>query len=176
VRRSTRIFFNPKFTFSLESTPKLLDLSDPGGARLALTWQFEAPKYQGDFHVYIWQKYRDPPKFEYADIFLLPSQSMIISFKSSRLLQRFASLRLDQSILGRDLNGIHPWSPTSEVLLSVVTVYRQMIDDTGVFIQESMQEVNAMVRSSHQNNTAPASLTRLCSTAVEIRRPPRPFC
>ena len=137
----------------LEPAPNLLNLSDPSGAHLALTWQFQAPTYQGDFHVYVWQKYRDPPKFEYAEIFLLSSQRVIISFKSSRLLQRFASLRLDQSILGSNLNSLHPWSPTSEVLLSILTVYRRMIDDIGVFIQESMQEINAMVRSSHHTNT-----------------------
>ena len=151
----------PKVTSLPEPAPNLLDFCDSNGAQLALTWQFQAPKYQGDFPVHIWQEYRDPPKFEYADIFLLSSQRVIISFKSSRLLQRFASLRLDQSILGSDMNSLHQWSPTSEVLLSILTVYRQMIEDIGVFIQGSMQAINAMVRPAHQANTTPVSLSRL---------------
>lgn len=149
-------------TSLLEPAPNVLDFCDPSGARLALTWQFQAPKYQGDFPVYIWQEYRDPPKFEYADIFLLSPQRVIISFKSSRLLQSFASLRLDQSMLGSDLSSLHPWSPTSEVLLSILTVYRQMIEDIGLFIQGSMQAINAMVRPAYQANKAPVSLSRLC--------------
>ena len=118
--------------------------------------------YQGDFHVYIWQNYRDPPKFEYADILLLSKQRVMISFKSSRLLRKFATLRLDPSILGTGLNDVHPWSCTSEALFSILTVYRQIIEDSGVFIRESMQVINTMVRPSYQTNTARASLSQRC--------------
>lgn len=108
-------------------------------------WQSEAPRYEGDFNVYIWQQYRTQPEFEYADIFLLSSTKLILSFRSSRLLHDFASLRLDESILGTPSDPCHPWSPTSELLLSVFTVYKQMIRGTGIFLQESQREINAMV-------------------------------
>lgn len=135
-------------TSVLEPAPILLNLSDPRGAQLALVWQSQAPKFQGDFHVYIWQNYRDPPQFEYADILLLSSRRVIISFKSSRLLKNFTSMRLNQAILGSDLTGLHPWSPSSEVLLSILTVYKGMVNDTENFIQESMHGISAMVRPS----------------------------
>lgn len=57
-------------------------------------------------------------------------------------------MRLNQAILGSDLTGLHPWSPSSEVLLSILTVYKGMVNDTENFIQESMHGISAMVRPS----------------------------
>ena len=61
------------------------------------------------------------------------------------MLQHFASLRLDEANIFVQSNPPQPWSTTSELLIPALTVYKQMIKETGVFIEESMQEIDAMV-------------------------------
>jgi hypothetical protein len=128
-----------------EASDDHLDLSDPKGTHIRLTWRYKAPKYQGDFHVYIWQHYRQPPGFQYADILLLSPTKVLISCKSSQMLEDFAFLRLDGSNIGIPSEPRHPWSTTSELLLSVLTVYKQMIKETATFTQEASGEINVMV-------------------------------
>jgi hypothetical protein len=104
-----------------EPTDKRLDLSCLEETQIRLMWQHEAPKYRGDLHVYVWRQYRKQPDFQCADILLLTLTKVIFSFKSSRILQEFASLRLNGSILGVPSALCQPWSPTSELFLSVLT-------------------------------------------------------
>jgi hypothetical protein len=66
------------------------------------------------------------------------------------MLQDFASLRLSPSILGGQSNNCHPWSSMSELLLSILIVYKQMIEETGVFVCQARREMNAMVCSQNQ--------------------------
>jgi hypothetical protein len=119
-------------------------------------WQHEAPKYNGDLDVYVWQQYRTQPAFQYADILLLTPTKVMLSLKSSQILQDFASLRLNGSMLRVPSAPRQPWSPTGELHLSVLTVYKKMIRETSVFIEGSMREINAMVCP----NTSSADMSR----------------
>lgn len=121
------------------------------GAQLSFTWQMEAPKFKGDTNVYIWQSDQQSPTCQYADIFVLSNptdqvQRLLISLKSTQMLERFSTLRLDETYLGYGVDSSHSWSPISELLLSITVVYKHMIEDTEGFIQESISRINAMVR------------------------------
>lgn len=121
------------------------------GTQLSFTWQFEAPKFKGDIDVYIWQSDQQTPTCQYADIFVLSNptdqvQRLLVSLKSTQMLERFSTLRLDETYLGYGVDSSHSWSPISELLLSIAVIYKQMIEETEVFIQESISQINAMVR------------------------------
>lgn len=131
--------------FGKECPQEHLDFLNPNKMQIHLMWQYEAPKYKGDFGVYVWQQYGKKPESQYADIFLLSPEKVIMPFKSSQILQDFASLRLDESALGVPSHPRQPWSTTSELLLSVFTVYKQMIKQTENFVEQSLQEIHAMV-------------------------------
>lgn len=119
------------------------------GTQLSFTWQFEAPKFKDDTDVYIWQSDQQPPACQYADIFILSNptdqlQRLLVSLKSTQMLERFSTLRLDETYLGYGVDSGHSWSPISELLLSITVVYQQMIEETKVFIHESISQINAM--------------------------------
>lgn len=124
----------------------------PEGAQLSLTWQHEAPKFKSDIDIYIWQRNQQPPTFQYADIFVLSNptdqvQRLLVSFKSTQMLERFSNLRLDETFLSLGVESSHPWSPISELLLSITAVYKQMIEESGVFVQGSIEQLQSMVRA-----------------------------
>lgn len=126
------------------------------GAQLSFTWQMEAPKFKGDTNVYIWQSDQQSPTCQYADIFVLSNptdqvQRLLISLKSTQMLERFSTLRLDETYLGYGVDSSHSWSPISELLLSITVVYKHMIEDTEGFIQESISRINAMKFSGRRN-------------------------
>jgi hypothetical protein len=97
-------------------TDKRLDLSCLEETQIRLVWRYEAPGCKGDLRVYLRQQYRTQPDFQYADILLLTPTKVILSFKSSQILQEFSYLRLNGSILGVPSGPCEPWSPTSELL------------------------------------------------------------
>lgn len=127
------------------------------GTKLSFTWQHEAPKFKSDVDIYIWQRDQQPPTFQYADIFVLSNrtdqvQKLLILFKSTRLLKRFGNIRQDETLLKHEIVLDNSWSPINELLLSIIAVYMQMIEETGVFIQSSIIEINKMVCLSTKNS------------------------
>lgn len=70
---------------------------------------------------------------------------MLVSPRSSRMLAVFGSSRLDDSLIGTTSTKHDPWTPTSEILLTKVTIYKNMIADIGAFITTSMQQTDAMI-------------------------------
>lgn len=61
------------------------------------------------------------------------------------MLERFSSLRLDEEFQSHGIEPGHSWSPISELLLSIIAVYMQMIEETGIFIQDLKSQINDMV-------------------------------
>lgn len=139
------------------------------GGQLSLTWQYEAPKYKNDVDIYIWQRDQHYPRFQYADLFVLSNPTdkvsrLLVSFKSTQMLERFSSLRLDDALLSHGFKSSHSWSPISELLLSIITVFKQMIEETGIFLQESMSQINAMVSLSTMESSYVITLQRIVLT------------
>lgn len=80
------------------------------------------------------------------------------------MLERFSSLRLDDALLSHGVETSHSWSPISELLLSIIAVFKQMIEETGIFLQDSMSQINAMVSLSTMESSYVIALQRIVLT------------
>lgn len=139
------------------------------GAQLSLTWQYEAPKFKNDIDIYIWQRDQQYPGFQYADLFVLSNPTdqalrLLVSFKSTQMLERFSSLRLDDALLSYGVESSHSWSPISEFLISIIAVFKQMIEETGIFLQDSTSQINDMVCLSTMESPYVIILQRIVLT------------
>jgi hypothetical protein len=148
-----------------------LDATQIYNNQFTLMWQHQAPTFQSNLDVYIWQPYRELPASRYADMFLIPSTStatteierVIVSFKSTNSLHLFRSIRDPDpmSIPETDLISVHKpvmiyqpgsarrqfWSPMSEVILSIIPVFKVMISESIDFLQGCDNQIQSMVSS-----------------------------
>ncbi|OCL12372.1 hypothetical protein AOQ84DRAFT_437047 [Glonium stellatum] len=136
-------------TWSLEvpskkSQPPPLNLQAPDGRHIALTWQYHAPRYQGDIDSWVWERYSQSPSFQYADAFIISPYRMLVSLKSSEMVQSFCLSRCNDAMFEPLSSRSQRWSTTCELLLSIITLFTQMATETGVFINEATREINAM--------------------------------
>jgi hypothetical protein len=138
-----------------------LDPTQPNDGQISLRWHHKAPKYKGDFDVFIWQPHQEEPVPEFAHIFFpmaspedfsfamecMPTQSsrMIIMFRSSEELQSFSSIRHSKLLYQNPIPSSNAWSVTAEQLLAILGVYHVMVKDLTTFTRSTCKEIQTMV-------------------------------
>ena len=124
-----------------------------------LYWQSRPSAYSG-LYTYIWQPYREPPPYDYVKIHIAYNETprnlrMILLFKNTRSFHSFRKLHED---LTKQRDADEAWSPVTEMVKAVFTVYQMILSDMSTFLQLSSNEVARLVRfaQTDDHNSLPA--------------------
>lgn len=123
------------------------NIFQPFEAKFTFCWQLEVPKYISDLDIYVWQRYRKPPKSQHAYV-VRPSlagqrlQRLIIRLDSTKQMAKFEKQRLawDSST-----ETSRPGSVLDELCLSTLAVFRLIIGDTSNFLEGLNEQLNYVV-------------------------------
>lgn len=124
---------------------------------MTLSWYAKAPEYRGDFDNYIWQDYASRPRYEWLKVFLagVPAskervERTVIVFKTMHEMRRFKELR--EEVEGIPQNeeerngGMAEWAPEMEMMTTLLTVFKLIVDDTEKFSDGMKKQVKHLVR------------------------------
>ncbi len=126
------------------------NIFQPFEAEFAFCWQLEVPKYVSDLDIYVWQRYRKPPKSQRAYV-LRPAladqrlQRLIIRLDSTEQLAKYEKQRC--LILAWDLSTrtSRQGSVLDELCLSILAVFHLIIGDTSKFLEGLNEQLDYLV-------------------------------
>ena len=126
------------------------DIFQPFEAKFTLCWQLEVPKYVSDLDIYVWQRYRKPPKSQRAYV-VRPSladqrlQRLIIRLDSTEQMAKYEMQRCLILAWDSSTKTSRQGSVLDELCLSLLAIFHLIIGDTSKFLEGLNEQLDYLV-------------------------------
>lgn len=127
--------------------------------------------FHGGFDIFLWQPYTRPAESIYADIFyqndapiqVNPSRRVLAVVKETAVMNRFKTEL--NTIWAKIANSGDQLTPEFAAVLPILAMCELTVNDTMIFLKESLDEVNSLV-----SNNVPLQCGETLNIIIDLYR------